>query len=338
MCNFNTKMVALLVGSIAIAAMFGCEMTDAATMRRAPANDGISHWDIPDAQLAPRDLNPSKPGTLLERAPFDLTPVTSEREDATVLPPLGYDVNGTDPLPLVVFLHGYNGNAVYHAIPVGILNEFYANRNFVIMLPEGTENEKGSQYWEAGDNCCDYFGDNPGDEQWLLGQIELAKSDYRIDRVYLYGVSNGGFMSYHMACNNADVIDGVVSFAGMLYDDTDACQPSEPVSVLHIHGTADSFVYYDGLTGDAPEPLLAGYPGAVETVDVWRDRNDCDPSSSTLENLDLEDDIEGNETTRETWSCNGSEVALWSTQGGEHNPNFNTSEFGARTLDWLLAQ
>lgn len=334
------KLTALFMGALLVAATFGCEMTEAKDLRRGPIGDTLVHWDMPGYTLAPIDwnLDVDDPAVEYQVAPLDLEPVVTEREDALVSAPLGYDAGGDETYPLVVFLHGYNGNATDHAYVVGLFHEYYSSGDFVLMLPEGTTNQDDAQFWDAGENCCDYYGDNPGDEQWLLGQIELAQEQYRISKVYLYGTSNGGFMSYHLACRHADLIDGVVSFAGMLYDDTAECQPTEPVSVLHIHGTVDTYVAYEGLASDAPMPLQGGYPGAVETVDVWRAHNNCAAEATHLTNLDLDGTLEGDETYRETWSCDGSTVALWTMDGGGHVPDFNTATFGTETLNWLLAQ
>ena len=44
-------------------------------------------------------------------------------------------------------------------------------------------------------------------------------------------------MSYRLACDAADVFAGVAPVAGTLFT---TCRPSRPVSLLHIHGLADS--------------------------------------------------------------------------------------------------
>ena len=58
-------------------------------------------------------------------------------------------------------------------------------------------------------------------------------------RIYVAGHSNGGFMSYRLACTHADRIAAIVSLAGATFDTPADCSPTEPVAVLQIHGTAD---------------------------------------------------------------------------------------------------
>jgi polyhydroxybutyrate depolymerase len=42
-----------------------------------------------------------------------------------------------------------------------------------------------------------------------------------------------------MACEASDVVTAIVSLAGATFATKDECTPTEPVSVLQIHGTAD---------------------------------------------------------------------------------------------------
>ncbi|NIS35331.1 MAG: hypothetical protein GWO04_37715, partial [Actinobacteria bacterium] len=79
--------------------------------------------------------------------------------------------------------------------------------------------------------------------------------------------------------------------------DTDACTPERGVGVMHVNGTADTLVPYNG------NPFV-GYPSVMDTVDHWLDVNDC--TSGPVDTLD-----EG-QTLCQTWSgCrDGAEVVL----------------------------
>lgn len=145
-------------------------------------------------------------------------------------------------------------------------------------------------------------------------------------------------MDYRMACQSADLIAGIASLAGPILD-SGRCQPSQPVNILHIHGTADDTILYPGsAAGTYP------YPGALQTVQIWAGYNGAsgpvtDPSSSM--NLSL--DVPGLDTviTRYTNALPGGAVELWTINGGSHNPTFysgsSASEFAPRVIDWLLA-
>ena len=148
-----------------------------------------------------------------------------------------------------------------------------------------------------------------------------------------------------LACQAADLIAGIVAYSGTTFLDPGRCQPSEPVSVLHVHATAETAFFYLG--GALNPNLLSGYfpgnmppyPGAVRSVQIWAAYNGAsglvtDPAPS----LDLTADVPGLDTlvARYTNSPPGGAVELWSIIGAGHGPAFS-SEFSPRVIDWLLA-
>jgi len=148
-------------------------------------------------------------------------------------------------------------------------------------------------------------------------------------RVYLIGHSNGGFMSYRMACDAGDQITAIVSLAGADYVDESACTPSVGVSVLQIQGTADATVAY------GPSPIG---PGAVASVERWATRDGCDATMPMSgDPIDFDTLLPGAETTVRTYpvGCEpGLSAELWTIQGGAHIPTVPTS-VGATLYDWL---
>ena len=150
------------------------------------------------------------------------------------------------PMPLVVLLHGFGAS--------GAIQEAYfrleplaEQRGFLFVHPDGTINALGKRFWNATDACCG-FSSTVDDSAYLMSLIEQVQAQFNVDpkRICLVGHSNGGFMSYRMACEHADTIAAIVSLAGATYLDTDECDPTEPVSVLQIHGTAHDTIAFDG--------------------------------------------------------------------------------------------
>jgi polyhydroxybutyrate depolymerase len=76
--------------------------------------------------------------------------------------------------------------------------------------------------------------------------IDRLESEYSIDksRVYLIGISAGGFMAYRLACDLANRFAAVASVAGSMW--WDDCRPARPIPILEQHGTNDANVPYDG--------------------------------------------------------------------------------------------
>ncbi|MFO0552276.1 MAG: PHB depolymerase family esterase [Polyangiaceae bacterium] len=251
----------------------------------------------------------------------------------TVHVPPGYDP--TTPAPLVVLLHGYGASGDLEDVYLDV-STAARDRGVVFAAPTGTPDLVGRAFWNATDACCNFDGLDVDDEGYLMGLVDEIAMTVEIDpkRVYFIGHSNGAFMSHRLACNHADRIAGIVTLAGALSTDLTACEPSEPVSVLHVHGTADDTILFDGGVLD-----MSGiaYPGAEATIERWAEVDGCDPTPTSLEPIDLDFGIDGAETTVTEWGNCGSDTAveLWAIQGGGHIPILG--DFGgARFLDWLL--
>ena len=88
------------------------------------------------------------------------------------------------------------------------------------------------------------------DVSFLVQLVQQLSEEHAIDpdRVYATGHSNGMIMSYRLVCEAADVFVAAVGQAGTL--GVDVCAPSQPVSLLHIHGEADTNLPIDGGPGD----------------------------------------------------------------------------------------
>jgi len=147
------------------------------------------------------------------------------------------------------------------------------------------------------------------------------------------GHSNGGFMSYRMACDLSERIASIASLAGATWDDPADCAPAAPVHVLQIHGTSDDTILYDGGSIQS-----VPYPGALQTVESWASSNGCSlvPDTS-LPSRDLDASLPGSESTvaRYATGCAGAIAELWTIPGGEHVPDLSAT-FSRQVVDWLL--
>ncbi len=163
-------------------------------------------------------------------------------------------------MPLVVLLHGLgsSGATMEEYFQLQPLAE---SKGFLLALPDGTKHADGARFWNATDACCG-FGSTVDDVAYLGSVIDEVEGARNVDRsrVYVMGHSNGGFMSYRMACDVADRVAAIASVAGATWADPSKCTPSEPVSVLQVHGTADEGIRYDG--GQMPQRVrpLSGRP------------------------------------------------------------------------------
>jgi polyhydroxybutyrate depolymerase len=260
-------------------------------------------------------------------------PIGGDRPVDVHVPP-GY-VNGV-PAPLVLLLHGYSAS--------GALEETYLNltalsdeRMFLYAHPDGTKDTLGYAFWNATDACCG-SGDRTVDDSSYLSHVIMAiQARYTVDpkKIFLVGHSNGGFMSYRMACDHSDQIAAIASLAGAMWADATQCHATAPVSILQIHGTADAVINYMGgaIMGHT-------YPSAETTVLDWATLDGCGATPDTsAPALDLEAALPGDETTVTKYGADckaGGHAELWTIQGGSHIPTLSAN-FSRDVVDFLLA-
>lgn len=244
--------------------------------------------------------------------------------------PAIYD--GTTPVPLVINLHGYGSNA-------GQQN-FYGNfknladvDNFLVVHPNGTNDLSGTQYWNAFVN-----GGAVDDVAFISGLIDTLALSYNIDttKIFSTGMSNGGFMSYKLACELSGRIAKIASVTGSMNTTLQStCTPTRPIPVMQIHGTADPTVAYDGSVG-----VMA----IEDVVDYWVDKNNCDqtPTVVSIPNISTTDNCTAERYTYSNGD-DGSEVIFYKVIGGGHTwpgapidiPSGATNrDFNASTVIW----
>jgi len=175
--------------------------------------------------------------------------------------------------PLVFNLHGFGSNAFEQEV-YAQMNAIADTAGFFVCYPDGLENS-----WNVGWG----FGSTADDVGFISALIDTLSADYAIDskRVYSCGMSNGGFMSYRLACELNDKIAAIASVTGSMAPAyLEDCNPGRPVPVLEIHGTADDVVPYDGAE-DLSVPINA-------LMEFWADNNNCGSEPSVEELPDVE--------------------------------------------------
>jgi polyhydroxybutyrate depolymerase len=243
------------------------------------------------------------------------------------------ELDDSQPRPLVLWLHGFAGSGLEQE-PYFNLRSEVDERGFLLCLPDGTKDLAGTRFWNATDACCDLADLEPDDSGYLRGLIETIIADYPVDldRIHVSGWSNGGFMSYRMACDHADLVASIATLAGSTFLDVTQCTPSEPVHVLQLHGTLDDVIAYEGGCYDGC------HPSAPETVRIWAQYNGCDLTQTVDENMDVDAGVVGDETEviRYEQSCDsGGSSELWTLNFGGHEPLL-VDWFSTLILDWMF--
>src|ERR1700722_12065247 len=221
-----------------------------------------------------------------------------------VHPPRGYRPGA--PLPVVFVLHGAteSNDGVEELSRMSVKADA---EHFIAVYPAGTGRVVT---WNAGNCCGSAMKENVDDIGFLRALLEKIERDYAIDpqRVYFTGISNGGMMSYRVACEMSDQVAAIAPVEGALNVD---CHPSAPVSVLIFHGTADHLVPFNGGTtpfqigGKRSDNSVAG------AVDFWVKRDACSATPKHEESPEAHID-------KYSACQDGAGVTLYAIQGGHH--------------------
>jgi polyhydroxybutyrate depolymerase len=223
--------------------------------------------------------------------------------------PDGY--TGNDSLPLIVAMHGGTGSA-YNLQNQSQLSVKANEENFIVVYPEGV---KGGflnvRSWNAG-WCCGFASTSGVDDVGFIDALlDTLIEKYAIDttRIYATGMSNGGFMTYRLACELSDRFAAVAPVAASM--SVRDCTPSRAVPVIHFHSFQDTSVPYMGGIGDG---ISGHYNPPVDSVlNAWAAHNDCSVANDTL--------IDNNQYTLVKWtSCdNSSAIHYYITHDGGHS-------------------
>jgi|GEM_PF-2056015 len=239
------------------------------------------------------------------------------------------------PRPLILFLHGYGGNGEDDALGL----EAVAKKSGALYaFAQGTPDTVGRQTWRDIDTSA---APKPLTEdtrfiEWLLTQAEHHWS-VESKRISVAGWSLGAFMANRFACAGTRPVASIINFEGsMMVDVFLRCKPSQPVSVLLIHGDADVTIEYGGGRGARTGLQYAAIPNVFE---LWAGLDHCSGAISPLQDrVDLNAEIPGAETRRDRADkCPaGVSVELWTV---EHGPHFPAWSPGAPALlgEFLLS-
>jgi polyhydroxybutyrate depolymerase len=229
---------------------------------------------------------------------FELEHGGATRSYEIHLPP-SYD--GTKPLPLVLNFHGFTSSGLGQQASSN-MDPTADREGFVVAYPNGLDSS-----WNAG-ICCGrsatFDVDDVGFTRAVIEDIG-ARGCVDESRVYATGMSNGGFFSHRLACEAADIIAAVAPVAGVLGIDEAACTPTRPISLIHLHGTGDMLVPFEG-------GGLAGSQSVEDSTAGWLTRNGCTRESSVS--------YQNGKATCETFDqCDGdASVTLCTIEGAGH--------------------
>lgn len=237
-----------------------------------------------------------------------------------------------EPSSIIFNLHGYGSTAI-EQMNYTNFQDFTTTEenNFILIHPQGaplnTVLTSSSSHWNSGGWT---IGSTVDDVDFIDTIISLISSKYNINtnRIYSTGMSNGGFMSYHLACNLSSKIAAIASVTGSMSTQTyDDCNPLNSTSILQIHGTLDGTVPLNGNSA-------LGMESIYDVIEYWRDFNSClvDPVINVTDFFDLGYSVEHQIYEN---CLNNNQVELYIVDGMWHTwPRENNFGISASNIIW----
>lgn len=251
-----------------------------------------------------------------------------DRPYDVVLPP------GQGPHPVLLVLHG-GGGRPSGARKVtckdgdlddpGCIDKVATAAGMIVVFPSGVKGGLGTRTWNAGGGvggwqCVSGKACEEGSDD--VAYIDAVLADLRrwasVDdtRLYVTGLSNGGAMSYRLACERAEVFAAVAPVGGAdQLGAAQGCTPAVPVPLLHTHGTEDPCWAFETSSAACIQDDGTTKVGVEETLTRWRQINGCVGEATVEAVPDTVQD--GTSTTRSTWAC-AADTELLTVTGGGH--------------------
>lgn len=255
-------------------------------------------------------------------AALEMRKIVSDGHDRTywIFAPASLD--RSKPAPLVLWLHGTGETVPGMDWSSSGLGPLAQQRGFIVVFPQAYGY---ARQWNAGVCCGDASVEGVDDVAFVARIIDAVASEHPIDpdRVYVGGFSMGGTMSNRLACDLADRFAAIATLPGTFY--ATSCRPSRPVSVIALHGTADTKMpFYGGKGPTSPNPDQV-QPAVESVIEGWRARFAC--ATPTVEHSPS--------VTKTSATCRGgADVVLYKVDGGDHYSPLGSVTGGTRaTID-----
>lgn len=207
------------------------------------------------------------------------------------------------PVALFIGLHGGLGWGDQFARVTGIEGLAQA-KGFIVVHPDGVKSAIGpGGVWNGGICCAVAARGQIDDVGFIDALIDKIADDHRIDpnRIFAFGHSNGGIMSYRLACELSRRITGIGVVAGTL--GVERCDLDQPVSIIHVHGAADRNIPITG--GQGPLSISrVDFPSPRDGFDALATLSSC-PGADRL--------VKGDITTEQREPCEGGVAAVFVT-------------------------
>jgi polyhydroxybutyrate depolymerase len=227
--------------------------------------------------------------------------------------------NTNQNVPLLIVMHGLTQTGA-GLMDITQFNLIAEQNNFIVVYPDG-ENFA----WNANMNVT---VSTSNDIEFIEALATEFQNNFGTDplKQYLVGFSNGGFMCHKLACESSMCFAAIASVSGNMSDTTYSnCQPQFQPAIMHIHGTADAIVPYNGGAGTGVS--------VAQCIEKWRTVLNCDPTPTTI-NMPNNNVFDLSSPQRYSYLNGTNDLELIKIEGGGHQwPGIQTLVGGAGIIN-----
>jgi polyhydroxybutyrate depolymerase len=182
----------------------------------------------------------------------------------------------------------------------------------VAAFPDAANDLLRLRSWNGGECCGPAVEAQNDDAGFLVAAVQDIGENVCLDlrRVYVTGFSNGAIMSQRLLCEHPEVFAAAAPVSGTL--SFPECNPGQPVPIMHIHGTEDPNVPFNGGEGCGPASGDGfAFLSVEEEMTKWGAINECEGEPVPL--------FTEGDTVCETRGDCAEETILCRVNGGNHS-------------------
>lgn len=191
--------------------------------------------------------------------------------------------------------------------------------NFIVAYPKALNG-----YWNDGrqDSVSLSHYRNIDDVGFIAKVMDFAVDSFKIEkeRIFVTGFSEGGLMTFRLACELTSKIEAfAVVAASLALDQIVECTPDTTISFMMINGTRDPILPYEGGQIIIDTKESGSVLSVEEAINYWRMENGC-MEKSVSRDVPNTDTFDETRSERTTWdNCkNKDKIVLVEVINGGH--------------------
>jgi polyhydroxybutyrate depolymerase len=230
-------------------------------------------------------------------------------------------VNIQSDAPLVFVAHGFTGSAQDIMNYCG-MNTVADQNGFAVCYPQGTSDSWGDNFWNVGYDF--HSGVTVDDVGFIVSLASYLQSTYQLSTVntFFTGMSNGGELSYLLACEVPNFFRAFAPVAGTIFPNgltNNICSPAFPVPIFETHGRNDNVTLIEG---DPFDQYWGPYLGIDTIINFWVDHNsltdlvvDTFPNLNNNNKITISYKYSASTTNNEVWLYTHKSGHNWGDDG-----------------------